>query len=151
MPGMADLLPLTRERAEQAARIHAAAMADGLGGAAWGAPSFRALLASDGTVGWIAGNNGLVLARAIAGEAEILTIGIDPAARRQGLARGLLGVCYAVLPAMGAERLLLEAAVDNVPALALYRSEGFSAVGRRPEYYRRGAVLIDALVMARDL
>ncbi|MCA8926465.1 MAG: GNAT family N-acetyltransferase [Alphaproteobacteria bacterium] len=126
-------------------------MADGLGGEAWTEASFRALLGGDGSVGWIAGGAGLVLARAIAGEAEILTIGVHPAARRQGVARGLLGACYALLPALGAERLVLEVAVDNLPAQALYRSEGFAVVGRRPGYYRRGAARIDALVMARSL
>lgn len=148
---MADLLPLTPELARHAADIHAAAMADGLGGEAWGAASFRTLLAGSDTIGWIAKDRGVVLARAAAGEAEILTIGVHPAARRQGLARALLHVCYGVLPAMGAERLLLEVAVDNGPALALYRSEGFAAVGRRPRYYRRGRDRIDALTMARDL
>lgn len=148
---MTDLLPLTPDLAEQAAEIHAAAMADGLGGDAWSAGSFLALLGSEGTVGWIAKQGGVVLARAIAGEAEILTIGVHPAARRQGLARALLNVCYAVLPALGADRLLLEVAVDNAPALTLYRSEGFAAVGRRTNYYKRGLAHIDALVMARGL
>ena len=148
---MADLEPLTPELATQAAAIHAAAMADGLGGAAWSAGSFRSLLGSHGTLGWLVGDGGVVLARATAGEAEILTIGVHPKARRQGLARALLGACYAVLPAMGAERLLLEVAVDNAPALALYRSEGFAVVGRRNAYYRRGSQRIDAFIMARAL
>lgn len=142
---------MTRALAERAAVIHAAAMADGLGGDAWGAPSLRGLLSTPGTIGWLADDAALVMARAMAGEAEILTIGVHPAARRQGLARALLAACYAVLPAMGAERLLLEVAIDNLPAQTLYRAEGFAVVGRRPEYYRRGADRIDALVMARDL
>ncbi len=148
---MTDLLPLTPDLAEQAAKIHAAAMADGLGGDVWSADSFRALLGSEGAGGWIAKQGGVVLARAIAGEAEILTIGVHPAARRHGVARALLNVCYAVLPALGADRLLLEVAVDNAPALTLYRSEGFAAVGRRTGYYKRGPARIDALVMARNL
>ena len=145
------LTPLTRELAQEAAAIHAAAMADGLGGEAWGADSFEALLQTPQTVGWMVENAGVVLARCAAGEAEILTIGVHPASRRTGLARGLLAACYAVLPAMGAERLLLEVAADNLPAQALYRSEEFSAIGRRPNYYRRGAGRVDALVMERKL
>lgn len=148
---MTDLVPLTEALAGKAAAIHAAAMADGQGGEAWGEGSFRALLGSEGTVGWIAAGAGVVLARAIAGEAEILTIGVHPAARRQGLARSLLATCYAVLPVMGAEVLLLEVAIDNLPAQALYRAEGFAAVGRRPGYYRRGSVKVDGLIMRRPL
>jgi [ribosomal protein S18]-alanine N-acetyltransferase len=148
---MAELIPMTRALAERAAVIHAAAMADGLGGEAWGAPSLRSLLNTPGTVGWLAEDAGLVMARAMAGESEILTIGVHPAHRRQGVARALLAACYAVLPAMGAERLTLEVAIDNLPAQTLYRAEGFKRVGRRPDYYRRGQDRIDALVMARWL
>ena len=79
---MAALIPLTRELAQRAAAIHAAAMAEGLGGEAWGAPSLRGLLGTPGTVGWLADDAGLVMARAMAGEAEILTIGVHPAHRR---------------------------------------------------------------------
>ena len=151
MEPMAELIPMTRELAAPAAVIHAAAMADGLGGEAWGAPSLRSLLGTPGTVGWLANDAGLVMARAMAGESEILTIGVHPEYRRQGVAKALLAACYAVLPAMGAERLTLEVAIDNLPAQTLYRAEGFKRVGRRPDYYRRGSARIDALVMARWL
>lgn len=147
----ADLIPLTRSLAERAAAIHAAAMADGLGGEAWGAPSLRALLDTPGTIGWLAADAGLVMARAMAGDSEILTIGVHPAYRRQGVAKALLAACYAVLPAMGAEQLTLEVAIDNMPAQTLYRAEGFTPVGRRAGYYRRGSARIDALVMSRPL
>ncbi len=148
---MTELIPLTIERTKDAALIHAAAMADGLGGEAWGAASLRSLLNTPGTVGWMVEDAGIVLARAMAGEAEILTIGVHPAYRRQGIAKALLAACFAVLPAMGAERLTLEVAIDNLPAQTLYRAEGFKRVGRRPNYYRRGGQRIDALVMARWL
>ena len=40
----------------------------------------------------------------------------------------------------------LEVRTDNVPALALYRSEGFEVVGTRRRYYASGA---DAFTMLR--
>jgi ribosomal-protein-alanine N-acetyltransferase len=47
--------------------------------------------------------------------------------------------------------MFLEVAVDNVAALALYRSRGFEAVGRRPGYYSRPDGPIDAMIMRVDL
>ena len=37
----------------------------------------------------------------------------------------------------GAAKLFLEVAEDNAPAQHLYHMLGFTAVGRRPGYYRR--------------
>ena len=68
-----------------------------------------------------------------------------------GLARALLQTAYVALQALGAVRLQLEVAVDNLPAQHLYRTEGFEAVGRRPNYYKRGSGSVDALIMERQL
>ena len=49
----------------------------------------------------------------------------------------------------GATRMALEVAVDNAPAIALYRALGFVTVGRRKGYYARaGGGAIDAAIMA---
>ncbi len=95
---------------------------------------------------------GFLLARAAAGEAEILSIGVAPELRRQGLARRLLEAALPALRERGAQRLFLEVAADNAPALGLYRSAGLTEVGRRRAYYmRRGGPAADALLLARDL
>ena len=49
----------------------------------------------------------------------------------------------------GADRLFLEVAIDNGPALALYRRAGFAKVGRRAGYYHRreGAVAAEMLAL----
>jgi ribosomal-protein-alanine N-acetyltransferase len=44
----------------------------------------------------------------------------------------------------GADRMLLELAATNGPAVQLYRSAGFVEISRRRGYYRPG---VDALVM----
>lgn len=95
---------------------------------------------------------GFLLARAAAGEAEILSIATAPELQRRAVARRLLETAVPALASRGARRLFLEVASDNDPALALYRNAGFTEVGRRRAYYaRRGGPAADALVMARDL
>jgi len=95
---------------------------------------------------------GFVLALLVGGEAEILTLCVDPIARRRGVARALLADLYAAARDARSSRIVLEVAADNDVARALYAAEGFSAVGRRPFYYRRpDAAAADALILARPL
>ena len=91
---------------------------------------------------------GFLLGRVIADEAEILTLAVDPAARRQGLARGLVEAFKSRAIDDGAVVAFLEVAADNTPAIALYLSSGFEEAGRRRDYYRRpGGSTLDALVL----
>ncbi len=85
----------------------------------------------------------------IADSAEILTVGVIPAARRRGIARLLLAGLLAEARRRGAVEAFLEVRVDNVAAQALYAGEGFARVGLRPGYYDGGR--IDAVVMRREL
>ncbi|HVA35540.1 MAG TPA: ribosomal protein S18-alanine N-acetyltransferase [Stellaceae bacterium] len=95
---------------------------------------------------------GFVLALVVAGEAEILTLCVAPGARRRGVARALLAELYAIARGAQSARVVLEVAADNEIARALYAAEGFTAVGRRPFYYRRpDAAAADALILARSL
>jgi ribosomal-protein-alanine N-acetyltransferase len=124
--------------------------------APWSAADIADLLASPGIFALAAraedGVHGFILARAIAGEAEILTLAVDPAVRRQGVARALVHAAATAARAAGAETLFLEVAVDNLPAIALYEGAGFEAAGRRRGYYARpGRPAADALVLRRTL
>ena len=95
---------------------------------------------------------GFLLALVVGGEAEVLTLCVDPAVRRRGVARTLLADLYAAGCAARASRVVLEVAADNETARALYAAEGFTAVGRRPFYYQRpAAAAADALILARPL
>ena len=142
-----ELAALRLENVEDAARIHATAMAGGLGGPAWTAETFATLLRTPGTFGWMVPDKGLLLVRQTPDEAEIFTIGVVPAARRMGIARTLLETACIALVALKVGRLLLEVAVDNQPAQRFYETEGFTIIGRRPGYYKRGTGKIDALLM----
>jgi [ribosomal protein S18]-alanine N-acetyltransferase len=81
-------------------------------------------------------------------EAEILTFGVVPEARRRGHGGSLLREAIGAARAKGAGAMFLEVAAGNAPALALYAREGFAEVGRRRRYYSDGA---DALVLKREV
>jgi ribosomal-protein-alanine N-acetyltransferase len=82
---------------------------------------------------------GFLIARKAADEAELLTLGVAPSCRRMGLGRALLHTAIATLRASGTKQLFLEVEEGNGAAVALYRSLGAVAVGRRPGYYEHGA------------
>jgi [ribosomal protein S18]-alanine N-acetyltransferase len=136
-----------------ARRIHAAAMATIHAsafppGARWGEEAFAAQLGLPGVFGLIDPEGGIVLARVVAEEAEVLTLAVAAAVQRRGLGRGLLAAAMAEARGAGARRILLEVSAKNEAARALYAGAGFGEVGRRPRYYADGS---DALVLAAVL
>ncbi|RIA20153.1 [SSU ribosomal protein S18P]-alanine acetyltransferase [Stenotrophomonas sp. AG209] len=86
-----------------------------------------------------------------ADEAHVLNICIDPLAQSRGLGRQLLRALVQLAAARGAQRVFLEVRPSNAPALALYHSEGFNEIGRRPRYYPAAQGREDAVVMAIEL
>lgn len=123
----------------------------------WTALEFDDLLKSPGAfavlgeAGEPAEAKGFILCRSIAGEAEILTVAVDPAARRRGWGAALVEVATGIAAETGAEALFLEVAVDNTAAIALYQATGFAKVGVRKGYYPHPDGAKDALVMRRAL
>jgi len=79
-------------------------------------------------------------------EAEVRTIGVRPDAQGTGVGRAML---EGLLEAAGERRVLLEVRTDNEPALALYRSCGFTRIGLRRNYYWPSGA--DALTMERPI
>ena len=79
--------------------------------------------------------------------ADLVSTGTATGARRQGFASWLLAESLHRLGARGVEEIMLEVAVDNAAALALYAGLGFHEVGRRRAYYRRARGRVDALVL----
>ena len=80
-------------------------------------------------------------------EAEVHTIGVDPAFQGHGIGRALLRRLLAAADARHAT-VFLEVRTDNEPARALYESEGFAVVGLRRRYYQSSGK--DAHTMRRD-
>jgi ribosomal-protein-alanine N-acetyltransferase len=109
------------------------------------------VLVSRGLVGDVV--SGFAISRIVAGEAELLTIVLDPEARGRGLSAELLAHHARSVRRAGGEVLFLEVASDNAPALALYRKAGFKQIGQRKGYYPAagGAPRRDALTMRADL
>ena len=145
-----NLRPATEDDLDALAQVHASAFQPG-----WDAEDIADLGSGPGVFALIVeadGPIGMLLGRAVAGESEILTLAVDPAARRQGVAAALVAAACAAAKAAGAEEMFLEVAVDNIAALALYERAGFVRAGLRPAYYEReGGEPADAVVMRRDL
>jgi ribosomal-protein-alanine N-acetyltransferase len=125
-------------------------------GEAWAPDQLAQLLAGPGVFALIALDDagapaGYALGRVAVDEAELLSIALSPGRRRRGCGRQLLDALIERSAAFGAAALFLEVAIDNAPALALYRGAGFREAGRRKGYYKVGAALVDAIVMKRDL
>ncbi len=79
---------------------------------------------------------GFALARVVAGECELLSLGVAPDLRSKGYGATLLDAAMARAMAVEAARFHLEVAEDNVVAQGLYRTRGLVLIGRRPRYYR---------------
>jgi ribosomal-protein-alanine N-acetyltransferase len=145
------------EHLERLAAIHAASFP----GSAWSEADLGALLREETVFGLVVRRAnffgtrspvGFVLARLVAGEAEILTIAVAPSHRRRGVARTLMGHVFRRLYHDRAEALFLEVDAGNEAALALYRALRFRQVGVRKGYYAHGSVPgAAALVMRADL
>lgn len=82
----------------------------------------------------------------VAGEAELLRIGVGPSARRAGVGQALLREGLARLKRREVTLCHLEVAANNRGAIALYERLGFRQRGRRAGYYRDG---VDALLFSR--
>ncbi|MGJ3231755.1 MAG: ribosomal protein S18-alanine N-acetyltransferase [Oceanicaulis sp.] len=135
------------EGAELLARLHAGGFER-----SWETAQMMRFLTSTGVQGLVLmeGETPLAMAliRAIAGEAELLTIAVPQERRGQGLGRRLVEAGMEAARRAGAEQMFLEVSDRNAPAEALYRKCGFADAGRRKAYYKDGS---DALVLARRL
>lgn len=142
---MTDIMVSRAGDAPALAALHATAFPPA---EAWSATVIGLQLAAPGGFGLLDPRGGMILSRVIDREAEVLTLAVNPAARRQGIARGLLRAALLAARDQGAEAMFLEVAVDNHAAIGLYRGLGFAEVGRRRRYYADGT---DALVMRLSL
>ncbi|MGH1368282.1 MAG: GNAT family N-acetyltransferase [Maritimibacter sp.] len=133
--------------ATEYARIYEAAF---VGGRGWSADEIARLISAPG--GFVVHtDHGFAIGRSIAGEAEVLTLAVDPSKQRRGQGRRLLGLFEAAAQNAGARDLFLEVAADNAPARGLYTSHGWRDVGRRSGYYARPDGAVDAVLMGKVL
>lgn len=89
----------------------------------------------------------IVLALA-ADEAEIESLAVEAAQRRQGVATALLEAGSRAAEQRGARTLHLEVRESNRAARTFYARRGFTESGRRPGYYRQPEE--SAVLLRRD-
>lgn len=95
---------------------------------------------------------GFVLVRSAGEEAEVLSLGVHPECRLNGIGRALLRASMVEAHQSGVQEIFLEVAEDNEPARKLYEAAGFEKVGIRPGYYQRpGGINAAAHTMRRSL
>lgn len=83
-----------------------------------------------------------------AAEADVLTIGVVPTERGKGIARQLMAMITDWASQHGSTAMMLEVKVDNVEAIGLYESLGYSKLNVRKDYFGAG---LDAVVMRLEL
>ncbi|MEA4824263.1 MAG: ribosomal protein S18-alanine N-acetyltransferase [Clostridiaceae bacterium] len=115
----------------------------------WTESELRGTAASPFTVLRIASLDGQIAgylcASVIFEESEILRIAVLPECRRMGIARALLHHFFDEFPQ---NATFLEVRASNIPACALYQSEGFTETGLRRNYYEHPTE--DAVCMRRE-
>ncbi len=106
---------------------------------AWTRADIAAALGSDDYVFIKAVSDGRTIgyagARIVLDTAEICNIAVREDCRRRGAGRRLTETIVRRAELRGARTVFLEVAEDNAPALALYRSLGFTEVYERKKYY----------------
>ena len=88
---------------------------------------------------------------AAAGEAHVLNVCVAAAYRGRGLGRLLVRRLLDLARWHHARQVFLEVRPSNPNAIALYASEGFNEIGRRPNYYPAKRGREDAIVMGIEL
>ena len=81
-------------------------------------------------------------------EADVLTVGVVPMHRGQGIARALMARITQWALDQGSIAMMLEVKTDNVEAITLYESLGYTKLNIRKDYFGTG---LDALVMRKEL
>ena len=92
---------------------------------------------------------GFVIAGEIeTGEAWIVTLDVHPGSRRRGVGENLIRHIEGICLRDGIDRLILQVAVDNSPALCLYEKLGYKKSDHLADYYRNGE---DAFIMEKRI
>jgi ribosomal-protein-alanine N-acetyltransferase len=125
---------------------------------AWDAEMIGQVLDMPGAFGLVARRAGydsvvgFALARVAADECELLSLGVAPDLRAQGIGAGLLTASMERAMAASARWFFLEVARDNDSALSLYYGYGLIKVGQRPDYYQnKDGSRTDAYTLRRDI
>ena len=121
---------------EIVAKLHAKCFFD-----AWAPPMLRQVLGTPGAFGYVARRAGygsvigFAFGRVTADECELLSLGVEPDYRSQGVGAQLLSTAMSRAATEKARWFFLEVAEDNKSALRLYKNYELTGVGQRLDYY----------------
>ncbi|MEK9826659.1 MAG: N-acetyltransferase [Rhodospirillales bacterium] len=153
MPDCILIREIRAADAEPIARLFQETIGDG-GAAGWTQGAIENLIQDNG-FGFVAELNSTVIGACIlltsGDDAEILNIATDFKYRRLGAAHKVLRAALLASQGLGYSRIFLEVAEDNFEAKSVYQAVGFSKIGIRPKYYKRGSTPVDAEVLSLEL
>ena len=115
---------------------------------AWYEKAFASLLCLPTTRGFL-NENAFVLFSVCDDQAEILTLGVIPDARKKGIALSLLNYSFDELKKAGVKEIFLDVNVNNSAARKLYEKAGFEQISVRKNYYDEAGQKSDALVLKK--
>lgn len=131
---MISIAPFHRDMAEQASRLHTEIFHK-----RWTAETMKDYAARGDICSLVALEDnqvvGLILARKVKDEAEILTIFVAEELRQKGTGKELMTQCLSELSKQGIKHVFLEVATDNKSAILMYESLNFIQIGTRKDYY----------------
>lgn len=144
-----EIVPVAAQHAGLLAALHAVSFPSE---DQWDENAMSSLLSSPGVAAAVGVKDGtpasFIMIRSMVGEAEILTLCVVSAFRRQGLAQALLAWGLQAAQTEQAEQMFLEVSVANEGAKTLYEKAGFTKAGLRRAYYPDGS---DALVLCKQI
>lgn len=144
--------PVGRGYAKKMAELHAQCFAKG-----WSALEFESFFERSGVFAGIAYGPdqqgvGFVLCWVIEDVCDLLSLGVNPDYRREGLGLMLLDYAMATAKDHGAARIMLEVNIRNEAAITMYEGQGFVRDGVRKGYYSNAdGSKSDALRMVKAL
>ena len=117
------------------------------GASAWSEASILSQLEKPDSICYVAVDEesviGYLAFEYIFGEGSIIELAVHPDYRRQGIARSLIQ--KAADDCDDLDVAYLEVRESNIPAISLYKSLGFTEIGRRRDYYKNPKE--DAVIM----
>ena len=144
--------PVGRGHAKALAQVHKGCFPKG-----WSHLEFESFFERAGVFAAIAYHKektpvGFVLCWIIEDQCDLLSMGVLPDHRRDGVGLMLLDYALANAASLGAKAMMLEVNINNTAAQTLYESHGFEKFSVRKDYYTNAdGTKADALCMRKGL
>ncbi len=119
----------------------------------WDKIEFLELLSQKSIISVIAPhpNQGILVARNLFSTTDIILLEVKENSRRKGIGSFLLGELFRKSLIVCSDKIILEVAINNYPAISLYTKAGFEKTGIRKNYYNICKdKKVDAIVMTKS-